>query len=31
MVAIAREGLEEARVVAGDEPCNGEERRHASA
>jgi hypothetical protein len=26
----AREGLEEARVVAGDEPCNGEERRRAS-
>jgi hypothetical protein len=26
-----REGLEEARVFAGDEPCHGEERRRASA
>src|SRR6266849_9439087 len=27
----AREGLEEARVFAGDEPCNGEEIRRAPA
>ena len=30
MVSMAREDLEEARVFAGDEPCHGEERRHAS-
>jgi hypothetical protein len=28
---MGTEGLEEARVFAGDEPCNGEEKRHASA
>jgi len=30
-MAMAREGLEESRVFAGNEPCNGEEIRYASA
>ena len=28
---MGTEGLEEARVFAGDEPCNGEEKHRASA